>query len=71
MKEGFIVGVVMGMIGGIALHKYCKKVRELANKGEKVVLEEMEMIQKEAEKAKNNMKKSIKKAAEQPQNKNA
>lgn len=70
MKESFLIGLAMGMIGGVMLHKYCKTVREIANKGEKVILSEMEMIEKEAEKAANNIKKAMKKP-EQNSNKTA
>ena len=61
MKEGFIVGLMVGGLVGVALHKYCKNVQKLADKGEKMVLDEMDMIQKEAEKAQNKIKTSIKK----------
>ncbi|MCI6542233.1 MAG: hypothetical protein MR423_00230 [Firmicutes bacterium] len=48
MKEGFIFGLMLGGLAGIALHKYCKNVQRMADKGEKMIIEEVEMIQKES-----------------------
>lgn len=64
MKEGFIVGAMIGGIVGIALHKYCKDVQKLADKGEKMVMDEMEMIKQEAKKAQKNVKTAIKKPSQ-------
>ena len=45
MKEGFIVGLMVGGLVGVALHKYCKNVQKLADKGEKMgVLESRKLI---------------------------
>ena len=48
MKEWFIFGLMLGGLAGIALHKYCKNVQRMADKGEKMIIEEVEMIQKES-----------------------
>ena len=39
---------MIGGLAGIALHKYCKSVQRIADKGEKMIIEEVEMIQKES-----------------------
>ncbi|MGN0748842.1 MAG: hypothetical protein ACI4L1_04150 [Christensenellales bacterium] len=53
MKEGFIFGVMIGGLAGIALHKYCKSVQRIADKGEKMMIEEVEMIKKETKSGSN------------------
>lgn len=58
MKEGFIVGLMVGGLFGIVLHKYCKQVQDLADEGETMVKDEIKMIKQEANKVKNNLKKS-------------
>ncbi len=55
MKEGFIVGLMVGGLVGIVLHKYCKQVQDLADEGESMVKDEIKMIKKEANKVKKNL----------------
>ena len=52
MKEGFLVGLMVGGFVGIVLHKYCKQVQDLADEGESMVKDEIKMIKKEANKVK-------------------
>ncbi len=51
MKEGFIVGVMLGAIGGMLLYRYSKDVQKAADKGEKIVMEELKNCQQKTEKA--------------------
>ena len=61
MKEGFIVGAMFGALAGMIIYRYSADVQKLADKGEKMVKNEIKMIEKEAKKASENSKSAAKK----------
>ena len=46
MKDGIICGIVIGMIAGALLYKYNPQEKEIVNKTEKVVKNEVQSITK-------------------------
>ena len=52
MKEGFVLGLMVGAFAGMMVYRYNKDVQKIADKGEKIVKNEIEMAKKEAKKIK-------------------
>ena len=50
MKEGLVFGMMVGLVAGALLFKNCPKAKELYNKGEEAVKQEINNIAKEMEK---------------------
>lgn len=48
MKDGIVVGMALGLIAGALLFKHSETARDLFNKGEKVVKQEVKEIKKKA-----------------------
>lgn len=46
MKEGLLCGVALGMVAGIMLYKYNDKAKEIVNKGEKAIKNELKKVAK-------------------------
>ncbi len=61
MKEGFIFGLMVGAFAGMIAYRYNKDVQKIADKGEKIVKEEIEMMKDEAKKIKEEIKPEKKK----------
>ena len=52
MKDGIICGVVIGMIAGALLYKYNPQAKEIINKTEDVVKNEIDNMSKQKEASK-------------------
>lgn len=50
MKEGMVFGMLVGLTVGALLFKHCPKAKELYNKGEEAVKQELNNIVKEMDK---------------------
>lgn len=46
MKEGILFGVVVGMLAGAMIYRYSQDVQKLADKGEKIMKQEVQKIKK-------------------------
>ena len=46
MKDCLLVGVILGMVAGALVYRYSNDVQKLADKGEKMVKEEVSKIEK-------------------------
>ena len=46
MKDCLLVGVILGMVAGALVYRYSNDVQKLADKGEKIVKDEVSKIQK-------------------------
>lgn len=50
MKEGMLFGMVVGLAVGALLFKHCPKAKEIFNKGEQAVKEEINNMVKDIDK---------------------
>lgn len=56
MKDGLLSGIVIGMIAGALLFKHSNTAREIINKGEKCVKNELNELAKDFEKTASKLK---------------
>lgn len=50
MKDGVLIGIVIGLFGGALLFKHSPVAKDLINKSEKAVKEELNSIAKQVDK---------------------
>ena len=50
MRDSLLIGVVLGLVGGALLFKHSPAAKDIVNKGEKAVKQEINSIAKELEK---------------------
>ena len=46
MKEGILFGIVLGMFAGAMVYRYSQDVQKIADKGEKIMKQEVQKIKK-------------------------
>lgn len=50
MKDGILIGIVLGLFGGALLFKHSPVAKDIVNKSEKAIREEINSMAKELEK---------------------